>query len=108
TTFEDDIAFGQVETFLAALCTRLWGQLLKKKKFGYTVTLKLKTNTFRIITRSKTFSVPLHSQAHLLQAGQSLLERVDEDLRRYQFRLAGIGVSHFLEDGQGGQQLSLL
>ncbi|MFV9473219.1 DNA polymerase IV [Advenella sp. RU8] len=108
TTFDEDISFAQIEMPLMTLCTKLWGQLLKKNKFGCTVTLKLKTNSFRIITRSKTFSVPLHSQTHLVQAGLSLLERVDEDIKDNQFRLAGIGVSHFPEEHQAGQQLSLL
>lgn len=108
STFEEDIPFSQIDIPLRELCAKLWGQLLKKKKFGCTVTLKLKTNSFRIITRSQTFSAPLHSQAQLLQAGLLLLERVDDDIKNHKFRLAGIGVSHFPEEQQSGQQLSLL
>lgn len=108
TTFEQDIPFSEINPPLMLLCERLWGQLVRKKKFGCTVTLKLKTNAFRIITRSKTFSVPLHMPEHLVQAGLSLLERVDDEIKSNKFRLVGIGVSQFVEEEEVGVQLPLL
>ena len=62
---------------------------------AHTLTLKLKTFEFNILTRSQTYSSVLTSAPDLLQAAQKLLERMPDN----EFRLIGIGVSHLQPEG---------
>ncbi|AHV93782.1 impB/mucB/samB family protein [Bordetella holmesii 30539] len=58
TTFERDLHLPQLEETLQPLALRVWEQARKKGQLGRTVVLKLKTDRFRILTRSHTLLQP--------------------------------------------------
>jgi DNA polymerase-4 len=80
---------------LEPLCERVARNLKAKKIAGRTVTLKLKTGDFRIITRRVTFKNPTQSAAIIFAAAERLL-RAEADGRN--FRLIGAGMSDFCPD----------
>ncbi len=108
TTFDRDLSFQQLNAPLDAIAGKLWDQILRKRKFGRTVTLKLKTASFKILTRSQTYSSPLYSVDDVRQAAAALLSRIDPQKRRMQYRLLGLGVSTFAEVQDEEIQMSLL
>ena len=108
TTFDRDLPYMQLKDPLDGIATKLWEQVLRKRKFGRTVTLKLKTATFRIVTRSQTYSSPMYSVDDVRQAAAMLLERVDSDKRHTLYRLIGLGISTFAEVDEEQAQMSLL
>ena len=108
TTFDKDIPYSMLMEPLEYIARRLWEQILRKKKFGRTVTLKLKTASFRILTRSQTYANPLYAMDDVRMAAQMLLERIEPDKRQVQYRLIGLGVSTFAESDDEALQMSLL
>jgi DNA polymerase IV len=96
TTFSADIAdFRSLERTLWELCEKVSGRLKAKELAGATVTLKLKSDDFRLRTRAQSLSAPTQLAAKIFDAGRELLAR--ETLAREtgttRFRLIGIGVS---------------
>lgn len=108
TTFDRDLPFLQLKDPLDALAKRLWDQVLRKRKFGRTVTLKLKTASFRTISRSQTYSSPLYSLDDIQQAAAMLLQRIEVEKRHMLYRLIGVGISTFAELEEDELQMSLL
>jgi len=91
TTFEQDIAeFRPLELRLWRLAEKVSARLKDGELAGTTVTLKLKTATFRIRTRAQSFAHPTQLAARIFAAGRELLARETDGT---QFRLIGIGVS---------------
>lgn len=93
TTFAEDIA--DVDLLLRRLwplCEKVSSRLKKSEKAGKTVTLKLKTGTFKTITRSHTLDTPTQLAQTLYSEVKPLLEKaaLDND-----FRLIGVGISSF-------------
>lgn len=78
----------------------------QRQNFGRTVTLKIKTPDFQILTRSKTFASEVRRRDDLLEAVYELL-----DLHRADFaaaRLLGVTVSNLEREQEGeGVQLEL-
>jgi DNA polymerase-4 len=108
TTFDRDLPYLQLQDPLDAIARKLWEQVLRKRKFGRTVTLKLKSASFRIVTRSQTYSSPLYSADEVRQAAATLLARVEADKRHTLYRLIGLGISAFAEVDEIEAQISLL
>ncbi|MDF8364990.1 DNA polymerase IV, partial [Achromobacter anxifer] len=54
TTFSRDVRLDSVGEALDRMAEKVWDQALKKGALGRTVVLKLKTDRFRILTRSQT------------------------------------------------------
>ncbi|ENX4733032.1 DNA polymerase IV [Neisseria gonorrhoeae] len=77
----------------------LWRQITRKNVEAQSVTLKLKTYDFRIITRTLTYSSVLPDCAALLQAAQMLMARVPPQTEDA-FRLIGIGVGRLVPKNQ--------
>lgn len=92
-TLPEDLSLAQTADHLPHLTADLWAQMTRKNTEARSVTLKLKTHDFRIITRSQTYSSPLPDAAALLQTAQTLLTRIPPQ-HEDAFRLIGIGVSH--------------
>lgn len=92
TTFNDDIAgFEDLSRILWRLSEDVSATLKEKQIAGRTVTLKLRTQDFRIHTRS-------HTLDHLTQLGGVIYRAAEPMLRREadgrrMFRLIGVGVS---------------
>ncbi len=91
TTFEDDINDpAELARRLWPLCERVADRLKKNELAGRTVTLKLKTSQFRILTRSYTLSAPTQLAETLFQAAHPLLLQAANGPS---FRLIGAGIS---------------
>ena len=107
-TFFDDL---RTEEALVAEIDRialsLWGRMEKSGAYGRTVVLKIKFADFRIITRSRSFTMPVRSPEQLAETGRSLL-RAQLPLR-LGARLLGLGVHNLdhEEEREPGEQLSL-
>ena len=97
TTFETDVSrLSDLEAELEALCQTVSGRLKAKALAGLTVTVKLKTASHRIITRSRTLSAPTNKAYELFETGRVLMRPESEKHRL--FRLLGISVSNFSEE----------
>ena len=58
TTFDTDLALEALGEALERLAAKVWEQGAKKGRIGRTTVLKLKTDRFRILTRSLTLMQP--------------------------------------------------
>ncbi len=91
TTFDRDVAgFRTMERRLWILCEKVSARLKTANLAGSTITLKLKSEDFRLRTRARTLSDPTQLAARIFGAGRDLLLRETDGTR---FRLIGIGVS---------------
>lgn len=96
TTFDTDISdVARLRAILRRLSEEVSTRLKAADLAGRTVTLKLKTPDFRIITRSRSLSDPTQLADRIFRTGEDLLKGAAEGKR---FRLIGIGVSE-LTDG---------
>lgn len=93
-TFEQDLPLEALGDAIRRLAGKTWAATRKTDRIGRTVVLKLKTDRFRILTRSHTPEVPPASAEELTAIALALRERVDlpEDTR---YRLAGVGLAGF-------------
>ncbi len=98
-TLPEDLPLAHTVLHLPHLVEDLWQQIKRKNVEAKSVTLKLKTHDFRIITRSLTYSSTLPDSDALLQAAQTLVARIPPQ-QEDAFRLIGIGVSHLLPEKQ--------
>jgi DNA polymerase-4 len=90
-TFERDIAsFRPLERRLWAAAEEVSDRLKEKHLAGATVTLKLKTADFRILTRARSLESPTQLADKIFAAGRELLAREIDGTR---YRLLGVGVS---------------
>lgn len=97
TTFNVDLSRPEdLSTELLALCERLSQRVKDKGLIGDTVTLKLKTTTFRSRTRARHLSMPTQLANVLYEASQQLLLR---ELDGTAFRLIGVGLSGLSDAG---------
>ncbi len=78
---------------LADIATTLWQRVEKHAARGRTVTLKLKYNDFRQITRARSFAEPVRDRLALDTAGQEILAGLLPVARGV--RLLGLTVSGF-------------
>ncbi len=97
STFPRDITLEEVAEYIRGEAHSLWEALAERKLVGRTVTVKLRTGGFETATRRITPELPPASGDDLARIGTELLTRFDfpTDSR---FRLAGIGVSNFVEE----------
>lgn len=107
TTFDEDKLITQMKEDIADLCQSLWQQTLRKKRFGRTITVKLKTQQFKVITRSKTFDVAFNNDEDILQVAKQILRDIYREMPTQYFRLLGVGLSAFNDEDEV-QQLMLL
>ena len=102
TTFDTDISdYAELEAELELLSQKVSRRLKKAGLQGRRVQLKLKTDTHRILTRSKTLTQPSNRHFILFEAAAELL-RAECRPGRF-WRLLGIGMEGF--DGAGAQAL---
>lgn len=107
TTFDEDKPIVQMKGDVHTLCEKLWMQTLRKKRFGRTITVKLKTQQFKVITRSKTFGVAFNNPEDLEKVVLGILRDIYREMPKQLFRLLGVGLSSF-NDEDDVQQLVLL
>jgi DNA polymerase IV len=90
-TFERDLAsFRPLEKRLWSASEEVSDRLKEKRLAGSTVTLKLKTSDFRILTRARSLENPTQLAGKIFGAARELLAREIDGTR---FRLLGVGVS---------------
>lgn len=97
-TLPEDLPLRQAAAHLPHLAGDVWRQIRRKQLDARSVTLKLKTADFHIITRSLTYSSALPDLPALMQAAETLLARIPPQADDA-FRLIGIGVGHFSPEG---------
>jgi DNA polymerase-4 len=90
-TFERDIAsFRPLEKRLWAAAEEVADRLKDKQLAGSTVTLKLKTADFRILTRARSLDSPTQLAGKIFAVSRDLLAR---EINGTRYRLLGVGVS---------------
>ena len=96
-TFSKDITRDEVAEWIREQSTSLWESLQKNAMRGRTVTVKLRTPDFKTATRQVTPADLPASGEEIATLAISLLEKFDfkPDAK---YRLAGVGVSNFLDD----------
>ncbi len=105
TTFDADLASAaDLVPVLRALSEKVSARLKKANTAGRTITLKLKTQDFRIRTRNQKLPDPTRLADRIFEAGMALLGKETDGTR---FRLLGIGVSD-LSDAARADQPNLI
>jgi DNA polymerase IV len=106
TTFNEDIAdVTALEDILWTLCERVAARARASDLAGRTVTLKLRDQKFKIITRRRGLSEPTLLAAKLFEHGRALLAPEADGKIRY--RLIGIGLADF-EPGEAADKGDML
>jgi DNA polymerase-4 len=95
-TFERDLAsFRPLEKRLWAAAEEVSDRLKEKHLAGSTVTLKLKTADFRILTRARSLESPTQLAGTIFSAARELLAR---EINGTRYRLLGVGVSALADE----------
>ncbi len=98
TTLDDDVAdAARLAAVLWTLCEKLAWRLKQARLSGRTVTLKLKTAKFRLLTRSRRLPAPTQLAETLYRTTRPLLE-IEADGRRY--RLVGVAASDLADQAE--------
>jgi len=107
TMQEDMTTLSALEERLKLIADKLVERLDNKEKYGRTITLKLKTADFDIITRSRSVSHPVIRLDEILSIGLGLLR--DNYSEPTPIRLIGLTSSNFVDEDGGDRtsQLSL-
>jgi DNA polymerase-4 len=99
TTFERDLSDLQgLQKILWNLCEKISLSAKKKSMAGYTLTLKLKTNSHKLRTRSITLEQPVQLADTLFRELDSKLQKEIDGTR---FRLIGTGLSTLIKVEEG-------
>jgi len=98
-TFDRDTSdMDEVERVLLSLSDRVADRLHRKGRLGRTVTLKLRDETFRTVTRSATLGKTISAGRDIYREALTLFRA--EDLGSRKVRLVGVGVSGFQDEEQ--------
>jgi DNA polymerase-4 len=95
-TFERDVPLAETEALIRRLAEKTWTASRKETRVARTIVLKLKTNDFRILTRSLTPPSPPSTCDELTRIALALRERVNLGPRQL-YRLVGVGLSNFFD-----------
>lgn len=95
-TFVSDLDRGEeLDEWLNQITKSAYKRLQYYQLSSRTVTLKVKFEDFKIVTRSQSFARPLLELEEVLRLTESLLEKIDFD--RKKIRLIGVSFSNFKE-----------
>ena len=97
TTFATDLPLDALTPTLSAQAAEVFAYAAKRGRRGRTVTVKLRTRDFRTLTRRSTPPDPPASGEEVLAVALELLRRVEAPPAAL-YRLAGVGLSNFLDD----------
>lgn len=104
TFFEDISELDLMKERLVPIIETVFNYMAKHENFGRTVTLKMKTPDFKIISRSKSFGGEIRNMEALQNATFELLEGSRDEIEAV--RLLGISVSNLEKEMKGeGVQL---
>ncbi|WP_318269515.1 DNA polymerase IV [Salinisphaera orenii] len=106
-TLAQDTRLEDLAPLIRELSDKVWARYYRKNPgVARTVTLKLKTADFEILTRAYTPSTPPESAASLAAIGCNLRQRVDKPAHT-KYRLVGIGLSGFIDANAFPRQTTL-
>jgi DNA polymerase IV len=105
-TFERDVMLSETEEVIRRLAEKVWAASRRETRTARTVVLKLKTEEFRILTRSLTQMGPPSSCEELTQIALALRERVDLGPGQ-RYRLIGVGLHNFRDPAEEPAQPEL-
>ena len=110
-TFAEDLLLQELEPHIRRLAEKTWAGYERElahdpRRVARTVVLKLKTSDFRILTRSLTPAERPESLARLADIACALRERVGQPAR-VRYRLAGVGLSGFVDRDEAAAQSEL-
>lgn len=105
-TFSTDLTIDQVSEYLGQAAEDVWNQVVKRNRTGRTITVKLRTADFQTATRRTTPLRTPHSASELAAIARELAEKFAFDPGS-RFRLAGVGLSNFLDEESDGPQQNL-
>lgn len=106
TTFADDLfSPADIEAGICAMADDVWAWCEKAATYGHTVTVKVKYADFRLITRSRTVSTPVTTQARLRELSVALVRTVYPVT--VGVRLLGVSVSKLVACEKALPQLEL-
>ncbi|MBK8563606.1 MAG: DNA polymerase IV [Saprospiraceae bacterium] len=104
TFFEDVSETAEMKERLVPIIQTVFDYMVKHDNFGRTVTLKMKTPEFKIISRSKSFGGEIRTLEALQQTSFELLDASRHEIEAV--RLLGISVSNLEKEMMGeGMQL---
>ncbi|WP_298717159.1 DNA polymerase IV [Chitinophaga sp.] len=107
-TFPHDLTtLAEMDPELEKLALKVATRLDKHQLKGRTVTLKVKYNDFRQITRNHSSHHPISDADSISAAAKQLLAKTDPETEGAKVRLLGITVSNFGEERPETGQLSL-
>jgi DNA polymerase IV len=93
-TFASDLRLDELEPAIRRLAEKAWLARRKTERVGHTVVLKLKTESFRILTRSHTPDAPPTTLEGFTAIALALRDRVELPAATL-YRLVGVGLSGF-------------
>ena len=105
-TLERDVLLAETEPIIRPLAEKLWSASRKDSGIARTVVLKLKTNQFKVLTRSHTPGCPPSSCKELTDIALRLRDRVALGPQQ-RYRLVGVRLSNFREPEQDAAQPAL-
>lgn len=106
TTFSDDLfSATDIEAGIVAMADDVWAWCEKTAIYGHTLTVKVKYADFRLITRSRTISMPITTQVKLRELSVALVRTVYPVT--VGVRLVGVSVSKLTSEEQAIPQLEL-
>jgi DNA polymerase-4 len=106
TTFGADRSEpAQIEAGVLEMADDVWAWCARTGAYGRAVTVKVKWSDFRIVTRSRTFPVPVSAQETLRRSSIDLVRALFPPM--LPVRLVGVSVSAFDAPQDGSGQLAL-
>jgi len=101
-TFEENIGnLEELNLILEKLIDTFLARLKKNDSFGKTITLKMKTADFQILTRSQSKGIPIRDKAMIADVAHQLLRNNFED--GMLIRLMGLTSSNFVDEDNESQ-----
>jgi DNA polymerase-4 len=109
-TFSYDLGKGEeLDEWLVQIAKSAYKRLQHYNIYGRTITLKVKFENFKQVTRSVSFPMPISDLELILETTQMLLKQLEFDDKKV--RLIGVGFSNFgehkIKDRYDGYQPSL-
>lgn len=94
-TFRDDISsFDELEKLLWQMCEKVSKRAKASHLAGETITLKLKTASFKTISRSRTLGSPTHMANRIFEHSADMLKK---ECNGTPYRLLGVGLANLCD-----------
>lgn len=89
----------RIKEEILLLCDKVGYRLRKRMMSGKTISIKIKFNNFKVITRAKTLEAPTHHTEVIYETAMALIKKA---LTGQPIRLLGVTVTNF-DDAKSGQ-----